>query len=560
MNQEFSKSIETNYPYPIAATFRRVRTIDPDDIINLHDSFGDLFEIVIKYLAVISIQDFKANYDLPNYFDDFLKKMLHPSLGHWNEILRMVTSEENSKCRVASQTATFYKSKISSELKKECDNIQSILGSKLSFKTYKDVFDLLILYRNKSKGHGAKISKEEYKDRLKSIKNINSHILLGIDFVKEFSLFYVDEINVMPTSEFRHKCKIFTGTQVEPKSLVRKKSLLPNHLYLEKNGNEDSTLLDIYPLLASYNCKDCKSDQIFVFNDYRNGRLEYLSYTCGHFLYPEMLPGEFEKMFKVSLTQITTDEDLESEKTEDNQEKAWELNSIALKKIANKEYYEALEYLQLSISFQSTWESNYYSALISMITTGTPTEIGFYLNTCEQLEPENEKSTDLKKKFDEIFSNDEELRKPSSDQVKKIVQIADSILEEEVYIPKIKPIYYYLTPFKLRKYYNILWLTIPVIYFIFASLLSESIGIQQNYFVQTLKVLMVISFLFIINNVIMSLSDLYFSFLQLIPERSKSGFKKWFNIELGKTFGNFKEERKISKILDITNHDNFNYF
>ena len=559
MDTELIKKVESQYPYPIAATFRRVRTIDPDDIINIHDSFGDLFEIIAKYLAVISLQDFKANYQLPNYFDDFLKKMLHPSLGHWNEVIRMVASEENSKCRIASKVGNFYKTKINADLKKECDTIQNILGSKLSFKTIKDVFDLLILYRNKSKGHGAKISKEEYKDRLKAIENIISLILLELDFVKDFTLFYIDEINVMPTSEFRHKCKVFTGTQVEPKSLVRKKSLLPNHLYLEENGNEDSILIDIYPLLSEYNCKECKSDQIFVFNDYRNGRLEYLSYTCGHFLYPEMLPGEFEKMFKVSLTQIAPDKDLDKNSNDDNKEKAWHLNSMALKKIVNKEYYEALEYFQLSISFHSTWESNYYSALLSMITSGTPTEILFYLNTCEQLEPDNEKTDELKKKFLGVLTSEEDFRMPSAEQIKSIIQIADFILDDEVYIPRVKPIYFYLTPIKFRNNYIVLWLLLPIIYFFISGLISGLIGIEQNYFVQSMKVLMVISFIFIINYITVSLPDLYFSFLQLIPEKSKNGFKKWFGDELDKTFGDFKEEKTIRKSLNFQNKNVKNY-
>lgn len=559
MNQEFSKSIETTFPYPIAATFRRVRTIDPDDIIHIHDSYGDLFEIILKYLAVISLQGFKLNYQLPNYFEDFLKKMLHPSLGHWNEIIRMVSSEENLKCKLASRISSFYKAKLNADVKKECEIIQNTLGSKLNLKTFKDSFDLLILYRNKTKGHGAKISKEEYKTRLKAIEIIIQEILAELSFLKEWTLFYIEEINVLPTSEFRHKCKIFTGTLIEPKSLIKPNSLLPNHVYVEENSDQESILIDIYPLLSAYSCKECKSEQIFVFNDFRNDRLEYLSYTCGHFYYPEMLPGEFEKIFNVQLNKFVLDEDIEMVKDEDAKEKAWHYHALAMKKMANKEYYQALEYLQLAVSHDSTWESNYYSAILTMITEGSPSEVLFYLNNCDQIDPDNSHSSKLKNKLLNLFSSDEDFRNPAVEKLKIISKYALEILDEEVYIPHIKPIHYYLTPRKLRQNYNLLWIAVSIIYFFFSGIVSKSFGIELNYFVQTLKILIMISFLSIINYITVSISELYFSFMQLIPQKSKEKFQEWFHNQLNHTFGNFSDEKSLIKTLNLKDQNSRKY-
>jgi len=156
MDSEFVKSIETLYPFPIAATFRRVRTIDEDDIVNLHDSYGDLFEVFLKFLAIITLQDFRRSDRLPDHIDHFLKNILHPSLGNWNEIIRLITSEKTDNCVLAEKVSCFYKSKIDQDLKEYTEFIADALKSGIKLKTIKDVFDLLILYRNKVwKGHGA---------------------------------------------------------------------------------------------------------------------------------------------------------------------------------------------------------------------------------------------------------------------------------------------------------------------------------------------------------------------------------------------------------------------
>jgi hypothetical protein len=559
MEKEIIKSIESEYPLPIASVFRKVRTIDSDDIINKHDSFGDLFEIITKFLAVVILQDFKQNCGLPQYLDDFLKKMLHPSLGHWNEIIRTISSEDTSKCTIASQISKFYKTKVSNEIKHDTELLQSILSSKIIIKTYKEIFDLLILYRNKVKGHGAKTSKDEYKDRTSLIERIIGNILIELSFIKDYIVFYVDEINVLPTSEFKHKVKICTGAQFEPGQIVQANSLLPNHTYIKKEEKDNFILIDLHPLLTFSNCKDCKTEQVFVFNDYRKDHLEYLSYGCGHFNYPDMLPNEFEKFFKISLSKIVEEDKSVNLSDEEQVEKASKELTIGLEKITSKEYFEALEYLQISASYKITWEANYYSALTLMVVNGSPSEILFHLNSCQQLEPENYLSNYLKDSFNSIFTDETAIKEPTKDQISKLNILAKEILEENVFVPNVRPIYYYLCPKIFRKYSQLFWVITIAGIFIMRGFIEQFVFKTPNVVVLVLKAGMIIDIV-LINYVIANfMKEMYFALLQQLIPKAKESFQEWYQNQLDKTFGVFNENSNFFSTLNLRNDKNKEY-
>ncbi len=555
---EISTVIKNEYPYPIASTYLKYLHIDKEDYVNRHDQLGDVFEITLKYLAVIILMDFRKNGKMPEYLSEFLKKILHPSLGHWNEIIRTISSEDTSKCRVAKEVVNMYNSKLPGEIKEKCNELQNILNSKITIKSMKECFDLFILYRNKAKGHGAKISKEEYKDRVYLIDSLLQYLLKQIEFIKKHLLFYVDEITVEPTKEFKHKIKQCVGCMIEPSSLIKNQPLTPNHLYLDTSDEQKGSEIDLHPLLSLFFSKDSKNDQVFIFNDYRKNRLEYLCYTTGHFHYPEMLSSEIEDFLKVSLSRIDSI-DVGEFSENDIREKASEFFNEAQRKLAGKQYYEALEYLQYSNSLIDTWEANYYSAIILMLLSASPTEILFHLNTCQQIDPDNVLSNELISKLKNLLSTIDHIKNPTKTQKEIISKIAKGILEEEIYSPDIKPIYYYLTPNRLRDYYKLLWTAIPVTLLLGRIFIADMIEIEQNMLVQLLKIGMVLAFLYIVNYIIKSIPDIYFVFLQQIPDKSKDYFKNWFDESLKKIFGNFSEDTGVFKKEKFSNAHNRRY-
>lgn len=564
MSIERYKIIEDEYPYPIAATLRKVRTIDSDDVINKHDSLGDLFEIIVKYLAILSIQDYKSRYGTPQYLEDFLKKMIHPSLGHWNEIIRTVSTEEISRCPVATNISIFYGTKISQELRKECDYLQDIIKSKISLKNYKDVFDLLILYRNKVKGHGAKISKNEYKARVSSIEEILMIVLEEIEFIKKYNLIYVNEINVLPTHEYKHKIKSCMSTQIEPSSIVKNESLSPSHLYIELTHNEKTYYLDLYPLITLYNCQECKSDQLFVFNDYRKNRLEFLSYTCGHLIYPEMLSKEFEQYFKLSLSVISDDDEDRKPVTDEEAAEYAEMEYYnGMEKISSKAYYEALEHLLLSISYKASWKANYYSALILMLLKGSPSEVLFHLNACQQLDPDSSLSNDIRYRYLKVFDSNEKVRNPQKQQLDAVQEIAQELMDESVYVPEVKSIYYYILPCKLRNYSFFIWMVVPSILIGLRTWAGNEFLYPSDTFVQILKILMVTLFVSTIHLIAYFKKELYYALSEQVVPKFRGRFQEWYQEQINRIYGVFDDNQSVfnkQALKNKYNKENFILF
>jgi hypothetical protein len=216
---EITQSAELSLPYPIAASHRRMRLVDDEDAAVKHGAYGDELESFTKFLAIIALQDLRTHSKVPAFLDEFLRSMLHPMLGQWNEIIRTISSEDTASCTVAQAVKGLYKSKPGPEPKQAAEKLGALLVSGIAIRTYKDVFDLLVLYRNKAwKGHGAQLSALEYKERLPLLRTIIEDLLAAAAFLSTYQLAYVDEVQVLPTGEFKHKLKRCMGRRSNPSS------------------------------------------------------------------------------------------------------------------------------------------------------------------------------------------------------------------------------------------------------------------------------------------------------------------------------------------------------
>lgn len=71
------KKIEEHYPYPIATTFRRARTIDNDAVELKHDAYEYVFEITLKYLAILCLMDYHLHYPSDENYNRYAKFINH---------------------------------------------------------------------------------------------------------------------------------------------------------------------------------------------------------------------------------------------------------------------------------------------------------------------------------------------------------------------------------------------------------------------------------------------------------------------------------------------------
>jgi len=557
-NNDLIQNIEKVYPFPIAATYRKLRVIDEDEIVSKHDSYGDLFETLIKFLAILALQDLRQNEKIPGHFDQFLKNMLHPSLGHWNEILRLCVSESNKETVVTDKIKNFFDNKLDDSIRQSLEFIKETLKTKFTIKQNRDIFNLLILYRNKVwKGHGSKISKEEYKKRMDVLHSVLLYLMGEIEFITEYDLIYIDEINVIPTGEFKHKIKLGKGSQIEPDSFILSSALKPNHVYLISKDQEKNTCIDLHPLLVSYSCPDCKSHQFYYFNDYRNNRLEYLSYACGHFIYPDMLPSEVEQFLNISLTTIKVT-DTSFDKLEEG-EQVNELIKNSKIKISSKEYYEAIELLQISETKKSTWEANYYLALLKMAASFSLFEITYHIKTCLSMEEGKTEADTLFKFLEEEFADEEQLKSPSQAQIEKLANFAREILNKEVYTPVAKTLYHHLCPPLFRNSTLYFWIFVPIMLIVIRGYLSHYLGWPYSIAELILKSSFFVFFIPIVYYISNGMSQIYFSLNQQLTENAKEYFPEWFQNQIDNIFGKFTEENSFRSRLNLKSKTNRNY-
>src|SRR6185503_21286854 len=94
------EKVESSYPQPIAAAFRRYRQAKNADYTKRFKLLLDLLELVTKFLCAIQLREGRKS--IPNFAQalqakhqslDFLQK---PSLGHWAALLRNLCTLELS--------------------------------------------------------------------------------------------------------------------------------------------------------------------------------------------------------------------------------------------------------------------------------------------------------------------------------------------------------------------------------------------------------------------------------------------------------------------------------
>ena len=87
-------SVEGSFPTPIATVFRKCRIGSRDDLGGRHKNLIDLFEVLVKFLCIVLLQE--ARQLIPNLQEvlpqrektlEFLKR---PSLGRWVGLLRIL--------------------------------------------------------------------------------------------------------------------------------------------------------------------------------------------------------------------------------------------------------------------------------------------------------------------------------------------------------------------------------------------------------------------------------------------------------------------------------------
>ena len=186
---------ETDYPFPIAYAYRLMENSD-----NSQTKFFrlfDIFEVTLKYLAIITICDYLSSNKQTENIDHLLGKH-RPSLGHWHRIFwEILTNYHDApKDMFISEIYSFY------------------YNPDRTLTKNKAIVDDIIAFRNKYKGHGATLSQNDYALWVDEILPKVNEILMDLSFLAENRLILVRNLKYKG-DKFQHEVKLCMGSHTE---------------------------------------------------------------------------------------------------------------------------------------------------------------------------------------------------------------------------------------------------------------------------------------------------------------------------------------------------------
>ena len=349
-----------------------MRMADSERASEKHDLLGDLFEATLKFLSVVTCMEaIRANGGVPEPLRQPLKAMLHPSLGMWADLLRQSLRELGKKSLLGSVLNEQYHAKLPEEIASAYSQLAEVIHYKgtVGRPKTKDALDLFVTYRNKVwKGHGAKITHAEYETRVGMILPVMRHILAQLEGMQDFELLNVDSIQVAQDQSFIHKITKCTGTQVEPGGLKLESALTPETAYFVERGSEGALFnpVPLAPFFLLRPCQDCKTPQPFFFNGVKGKHIEYLSYHCGHFHFPDTLAQDFEELLDVSIKVHDVAEPKFGTPGGGDEESHISYTTQGDQDMAARNVEDALRSYQVALMYKETADAHHKAALAAL--------------------------------------------------------------------------------------------------------------------------------------------------------------------------------------------------
>jgi len=249
------------YPSPIAQAYSGLD--ESTSPLERLFALKDLFEVTLKYCAMVMVQDY-VRLDLhATPVDSALTQYLsRPQLGNWNNILREIarSSQGNREQLLVPEMADFY---------------FELWGAPR--RRGHELVDELLRFRNRVIAHGARPRSREAEQTCAAIQPVIENYLADLLFLHEYPLFSVEK---------NGRCLVHMGNALPTNGEMSGLDLaqLPaDQLYLR--GERE--VLSLFPLLLYERCgwrqtaELCEQRKIFFFNGGER-RPEYLEYLMGH--------------------------------------------------------------------------------------------------------------------------------------------------------------------------------------------------------------------------------------------------------------------------------------
>ncbi len=400
--------VENTYPTPLSSVFRKCRIAHEEDLGGRHKELIDLFEVLIKFLCVVELQE--ARQVFPNFRErlpqggktlEFLKR---PSLGGWVGLLRMLNSIEFGRAAPFWMPAvnSWYnqgKTPHNMETLHLFDHVEGINYERKTKIPHAEICNALVTYRNKQLAHTANIYEEELLKRLPLLEHVLAYLLRSLDCLGRMKTVCTERIELTPHDSWQIHAVKLVGVNQEPDSFESPHKLELSEMYLVPEGRAvvDIRPVHLGPFFLWRTNETLKQPEVYLYNDAWRTKLEYISYQSGSYYYHKELHSDFKELLDIKL-QPGLEEDvhrhLSQEQRAEQADNAFKRAMVFLEK---RQFEDALECLELSAEYERRAHTFLEMAKIQHALGDPQDEVLQTLQNCLDLQPENAEALALQR-------------------------------------------------------------------------------------------------------------------------------------------------------------------
>jgi len=536
--KDIKNTVESNYPQPIVQAFRRYRVSPPADMGGRHKMLIDLFELLIKFLCIVELQEGLQR--VRNFSDRLPQKekslefLRRPSLGEWVGLLRSLSEIDSGTISLpwTKSISEWYLHKSdeqSSSVFALLDELEDVQFNRKNKRHRAEIINALVTYRNKNLGHGAHSESQELERRLHILEQMVAYLLESASFLGNMSLIFTEGIAVSEGNQWKIEAKDLRGLTEEPLALVLDLQLNLHELYLCDLTAKIKQVspIAIGPFAVWQINEKTKQREVYLFNDAWRTTLEYLSYSSGTYYHPKELRGEFHKLLHLEMIEADDEAGYESLPLEQRAERAEQLFKFGLHLAAQGKLEDAVCQFEHSATFERRARTFLEMARLQKRLNDPADAIRHTLQNCLDIEPDNTEAFSI---LAALEDNDEVSPPARPDN-------AGAVAPDQLNCPM------FVDAFTPRKFRNIGWLwwgAIMVTYYTTSAFLEFIFG--EKLFVLSVGGMLVCTLVFTSG---LTLARTLFLWLihplsLQLDELRYGRFEQWFAEQATLVFGDLK--------------------
>lgn len=267
-------------PAPVSRAYRQM--YDHPDPELAYPAIALFSEPLIKWYGTASLVLLRRNEPALLQRSGLLSQFETPSLGNWTRLVRLAAAHSAEGAPAPLRDLLDELSKRTTSLLAQCvRQIEQQLGTVVEKRTLLDFLDVLVAYRNKTRGHGAPSARHQ-RDMSHALLDGYEELLRSLDALLRLKLVFVERAEVHRGGSV-HVLRMCNGLNsfILPERLALdvRDSLATGSVHLF--SEEQQPLLELSPILV----RPPGSDSFYFYNGSRKS-VEYLCYDgTGHEYY-----------------------------------------------------------------------------------------------------------------------------------------------------------------------------------------------------------------------------------------------------------------------------------